>query len=199
MLTQQLTCSRGGRAQGRASSVMEMGQYRSLEQSNARLQEWIREELAWGEAWQRQYEALVERQTRLGTLLQAKSLQALEQKAQARQQELEETQEAMREFCGRKSQCQLHLRKQEKENRRLAGSVTELESQVSKQRRKETSGKELLREMRAEGGQLKRHLSAWEAECRAEGTRVTEVGLPFQGHNGESTLVRGSSRNPGGG
>ncbi|KAL8164567.1 UNVERIFIED_CONTAM: hypothetical protein K2H54_053595 [Gekko kuhli] len=53
---------------------MEVVQYRSLEKGNACLQEWICEELAQGEVWQRQYEALLQHQTRLSASLQAKSI-----------------------------------------------------------------------------------------------------------------------------
>uniref|UniRef100_A0ACB8EMQ0 Uncharacterized protein n=1 Tax=Sphaerodactylus townsendi TaxID=933632 RepID=A0ACB8EMQ0_9SAUR len=93
-------------------SIMEVVQCRSFEKGNAWLQEWIREELAQGEAWQKQHETLLERQTWLCSLVRAKSLKPLEKKNWAWQKELEETQEALQECQSRRSQCRLQVHKQ---------------------------------------------------------------------------------------
>ncbi|KAH0628720.1 hypothetical protein JD844_010168 [Phrynosoma platyrhinos] len=93
----------------------------SFEEENAWLQEWIHEELAHGEVWQKQYEILLEQQAQLSSLLQSKrpqltltlySLKPLEKKTQALQEELEEAQEVLRECRNRSRQRQQHIHKQ---------------------------------------------------------------------------------------
>ncbi|KAJ7316757.1 hypothetical protein JRQ81_002919 [Phrynocephalus forsythii] len=126
-----------------------LAEIRNLEEENVWLQEWIHEELAHGEVWHKQYEALLERQARLGSLLQTKSsFKPLEKKTQALQEELEEAQEALRECQNRSRQRQLHIHKREKENQRMAETVKELEK--------------------------KRHLSEWEAMWQAKNDRIRQ-------------------------
>ncbi|XP_061495760.1 coiled-coil domain-containing protein 150-like [Rhineura floridana] len=146
----------------------------NFEEENAWLQEWIHEELAHGEVWQKQYEALLGHQAQLCSLLQAKSLRPLEKKTQGLQEELEEAQEALRECQNRNRQRQLHIHKQEKENQRMAETVKELEKKVFKQQLEEKSNKDILREMRTEGNELKRHLSEWEAKWQTKNDRIRQ-------------------------
>nr|XP_028569011.1 uncharacterized protein LOC114588183 isoform X2 [Podarcis muralis] len=120
----------------------------NFEKENAWLQEWIHEELAHGEVWQNQYEALLGHQAQLCSLLQAKSFEPLEKKTRALQEELEEAQDALREFQNRSRQRQLRIHKQQKENQRMAETVKELEK--------------------------KRHLSEWEAKWQAKNDRIRQ-------------------------
>ncbi|XP_033029895.1 intersectin-1-like [Lacerta agilis] len=146
----------------------------NFEEENAWLQEWIHEELAHGEVWQNQYEALLGHQAQLCSLLQAKSFEPLEKKTRALQEELEEVQDALREFQNRSRQRQLRIHKQEKENQRMAETVKELEKKVFKQQLEEKSNKDILKELRTEGNELKRHLSEWEAKWQAKNDRIRQ-------------------------
>ncbi|XP_053157790.1 trichohyalin-like isoform X3 [Hemicordylus capensis] len=146
----------------------------NFEEENAWLQEWIHEELAHGEVWQKQYESLLRHQKELCSLLQTKSLKPLEKKTRAMQEELEEIQEALRECQNRSRQRQLHIHKQEKENQRMAETVKELEKKVFKQQLEEKSNKDILKELRTEGNELKRHLSEWETKWQTKNDRVRQ-------------------------
>ncbi|XP_066472332.1 golgin subfamily A member 6-like protein 22 isoform X2 [Tiliqua scincoides] len=128
----------------------------NFEEENAWLQEWIHEELAHGEVWQRQYEKLLGHQAELCSLLQTKSLKPLEKKTQVLQEELEEAQEILQECQNLSRQRQLQIHKQEKENQRMAETVKELEKKVFKQQLEEKSKKDILKELRMEGNELKR-------------------------------------------
>uniref|UniRef100_A0A6J0TMD6 KASH5-like coiled-coil domain-containing protein n=1 Tax=Pogona vitticeps TaxID=103695 RepID=A0A6J0TMD6_9SAUR len=147
---------------------------RNLEGENAWLQEWIHEELAHGEVWQRQHEVLLGHQAQLCSLLQAKSFQPLEKKTQALQEELEEAQEALRECRNQSRQRQLHIHKREKENQKMTETVKELEKKVFKQQLEENSSKDILKELRTEGMELKRHLTEWEAKWQAKNERIRQ-------------------------
>ncbi|KAM6469014.1 uncharacterized protein PHA67_010458 isoform 1-T1 [Liasis olivaceus] len=146
----------------------------NFEDENAWLQEWIHEELARGEICQKQYEALLGHHAQLCSLLQTKSLKPLEKKTQALQEELEETQEILQECQNRSRQRQLHIHKQEKENRRMAETVKDLEKKVFKQQLEEKSNKDTLKELRSEGNELKRHLSEWEAKWKTKNDRIRQ-------------------------
>lgn len=146
----------------------------NFEEENAWLREWIREELAHGEVWQRQYEVLLGHQAQLCSLLQAKSLKPLEKKTQALQEELEEAQEILQEWQNRSRQRQLQIQKQEKENQRMAESVKELEKKVFKQQLEEKSKKDVLKELRMEGHELKRHLSEWEVKWQTKNDQIRQ-------------------------
>ncbi|ETE73208.1 Microtubule-associated tumor suppressor 1-like A, partial [Ophiophagus hannah] len=128
----------------------------NFEDENAWLQEWIHEELAHGEVWQKEYEALLRHQAQLCTLLQTKSLKPLENKTRALQEELEEIQGVLQEYRNRSRQRQLHIHKQEKENQKMAEIVKELEKKVFKQQMDEQSNEDALKELRSEGNELKK-------------------------------------------
>ncbi|XP_053869149.1 uncharacterized protein LOC128828475 [Malaclemys terrapin pileata] len=98
---------------------------RSVAEENARLQELIAEELAQAERWQGHYEGLLGHQARLHALLQAQSLESLEQAARALRDELEEAQGALREQ--QEQSRRRHVHQREKENQRLAEIIQELE------------------------------------------------------------------------
>ncbi|XP_044299595.1 structural maintenance of chromosomes protein 2-like [Varanus komodoensis] len=155
-------------------NTLKQGGPGNFEEENVWLQEWIHEELAQGEIWQKQYEALLGHQAQLCSLLQAKSLTALEKKTQTLQEELEETQEALREFQNRSRQRQLNINKQEKENKRMTETVKDLERKVFKQQLEEKSNKDILKELRTEGNELKRHLSEWEAKWQTKHDRIKQ-------------------------
>ncbi|XP_034290365.1 uncharacterized protein LOC117675622 isoform X2 [Pantherophis guttatus] len=146
----------------------------NFEDENAWLQEWIHEELAHGEIWQKEYEALLRHQTQLCTLLQTKSLKPLEKKTRALQEELEEIQGVLQEYQNRSRQRQLHIHKQEKENQKMAEIVKELEKKVFKQQLDEQSNKDVLKELRSEGNELKRHLFEWEAQWQTMYDRIRQ-------------------------
>ncbi|XP_042303551.1 uncharacterized protein LOC121920475 [Sceloporus undulatus] len=146
----------------------------NFEGENVWLQEWIHEELAHGEIWQKQCETLLEQQAQLSSLLQSKSLKPLEKKTQALQEELEEAQEVLRECMNRRRQLQQHIHKQEKENHRMVETVKELEKKVCKQQLEEKSSKDILKELRSEGNELKRLLSEWKAKTQAKNDRIKQ-------------------------
>ncbi|KAL7988345.1 hypothetical protein Chor_007264 [Crotalus horridus] len=129
---------------------------RNFEDENAWLQEWIHEELAHGEVWQKEYEALLRHQSQLCALLQTKSFKSLEKKTRALQEELEEIQEVLQEYQNRSRQRQLHIHKQEKENQKMAEIVKELEKKVFKQQLDEQYNKDVQKELRSEGNELKK-------------------------------------------
>ncbi|XP_039193227.1 centromere-associated protein E-like isoform X5 [Crotalus tigris] len=128
----------------------------NFEDENAWLQEWIHEELAHGEVWQKEYEALLRHQSQLCALLQTKSFKSLEKKTRALQEELEEIQEVLQEYQNRSRQRQLHIHKQEKENQKMAEIVKELEKKVFKQQLDEQYNKDVQKELRSEGNELKK-------------------------------------------
>ncbi|XP_026572619.1 uncharacterized protein LOC113446932 [Pseudonaja textilis] len=156
------------------SSKLKQGSPGNFEDENAWLQEWIHEELAHGEVWQKEYEALLRHQAQLCTLLQTKSLKPLEKKTQALQEELEEIQGVLQEYRNRSRQRQLHIQKQEKENQKMAEIVKELEKKVFKQQMDEQSNKDALKELRSEGNELKRHLFEWEAKWQTKYDRIRQ-------------------------
>ncbi|XP_044850813.1 deoxyribonuclease-2-alpha isoform X3 [Mauremys mutica] len=145
----------------------------SAAEENARLQELIVEELAQAERWQGHYEGLLGRQARLHTLLQAQSLESLEQAARALRDELEEAQGALRERQEQSRRCHVHQR--EKENQRLAETIQELEGKVSKQRAWEKTHKQALQQLRVQGDELQRQLWDAEAKRQAKAERIREV------------------------
>ncbi|XP_044850814.1 deoxyribonuclease-2-alpha isoform X4 [Mauremys mutica] len=144
----------------------------SAAEENARLQELIVEELAQAERWQGHYEGLLGRQARLHTLLQAQSLESLEQAARALRDELEEAQGALRERQEQSRRCHVHQR--EKENQRLAETIQELEGKVSKQRAWEKTHKQALQQLRVQGDELQRQLWDAEAKRQAKAERIRE-------------------------
>ncbi|XP_066472331.1 golgin subfamily A member 6-like protein 22 isoform X1 [Tiliqua scincoides] len=146
----------------------------NFEEENAWLQEWIHEELAHGEVWQRQYEKLLGHQAELCSLLQTKSLKPLEKKTQVLQEELEEAQEILQECQNLSRQRQLQIHKQEKENQRMAETVKELEKKVFKQQLEEKSKKDILKELRMEGNELKRHLSEWQVKWQTKNDQIRQ-------------------------
>ncbi|XP_054859844.1 uncharacterized protein LOC129346527 [Eublepharis macularius] len=113
----------------------------SPENGNGWLQEWIHEELAKGEVWHTRYEMLLEEQTQLCSLQQAKSLKPLEKKIQALQKELEEVQESLQECWSRSCKYRLCIHKQ-----------------VVKRQLEEKSGNDRLKKMRTEDCKLKTQL-----------------------------------------
>ncbi|XP_063150469.1 uncharacterized protein LOC134490985 isoform X1 [Candoia aspera] len=143
----------------------------TFEDENAWLQEWIHEELAYGEVWQKQYEALLGHHAQLCSLLQPKSLKLLKKKTQALQEELEEAHGVLQECQNRSRQRQLHIHKREKENQRMAETVKELEQKVFKQQLEEKSNKDTLKMLRSEGNEMKRHLSEWEVKWQTKNDR----------------------------
>lgn len=140
----------------------------NFEEENVWLQEWIREELAHGEVWQRQYEELLGHQAQLFFLLQTKSLAALEKKTETLQEELEEAQEILQKYKNQSCQRQLQIQKQEKENQRMAATIKELEKKVFKQHLEEKSKDETLKELKMQSHELKRHLSEWQAKWQTK-------------------------------
>ncbi|XP_062827544.1 trichohyalin isoform X2 [Anolis carolinensis] len=153
---------------------LKQGSPGNFEEENVWLQEWIHEELAHGEVWQKQYESLLGHQSQLCSLLQTKSLKPLEKKIQALQEELEEIQELLRKCQNRSRQRQQQIQKQEKENQRMAETVKELEKKVFKQQLEEKSSKDILKELRSEANEQKRHLAEWETKWQAKNERIKQ-------------------------
>ncbi|KAM3846207.1 uncharacterized protein M6D78_003588 isoform 5-T5 [Vipera latastei] len=83
------------------------------------------------------------------------SFKPLEKKTRALQEELEEIQEVLQEYQNQSRQRQLHIHKQEKENQKMAEIVKELEKKVFKQQLDEQYNKDVLKELRSEGSELK--------------------------------------------